>query len=124
MANKLHKRQQDLFFSKATEILYGGAAGGGKSHAMRLIAISYALQVPNCQIYLFRRIFSDLAKNHIEGASGFNALLVDFLKSKHATITSDEITFWNGSKIYLCHCFTLTNLHQSQKKELLLLDLD
>ena len=104
MANKLHKRQQDLYFSKATEILYGGAAGGGKSHAMRLIAISYALQVPNCQIYLFRRIFSDLAKNHIEGASGFNALLIDFIKSKHATITSDEITFWNGSKIYLCHC--------------------
>ena len=74
------------------------------SHAMRLIAISYALQVPNCQIYLFRRIFSDLAKNHIEGASGFNALLADFIKSKHATITNDEITFWNGSKIYLCHC--------------------
>ena len=104
MINKLHRRQQDLFFSKATEILYGGAAGGGKSHAMRLIAISFALQIPNCQIYLFRRIFSDLAKNHIEGASGFNALLADFIKSKHCSITSDEISFWNGSKIYLCHC--------------------
>ena len=124
MANKLHKRQQELYFSKATEILYGGAAGGGKSHAMRLIAISYALQVPNCQIYLFRRIFSDLAKNHIEGASGFNALLIDFIKSKHVSITSEEITFWNGSKIYLCHCQHEKNTAKYQGAEIHILLVD
>ena len=124
MANKLHKRQQDLFFSKATEILYGGAAGGGKSHAMRLIAISYALQVPNCQIYLFRRLFSDIAKNHIEGASGFNALLADFIKSKHCSITNEAISFWNGSNIYLCHCQHEKDLTKYQGAEINILLID
>tara|TARA_R110000822_G_scaffold177026_10_gene317079 strand:- start:1019 stop:2449 length:1431 start_codon:yes stop_codon:yes gene_type:complete len=100
----LHPRQSDLFTSKATEILYGGAAGGGKSHAMRAVAIAFAFSVPNIQIYLFRRIFSDLSKNHIEGASGFNALLAPWVQTKHISITNDEISFWNGAKIYLCHC--------------------
>lgn len=101
---ELHPKQSACFLSEATEILYGGAAGGGKSHTMRVIAIVLALEIPNIQIYLFRRIFADLAKNHIEGASGFAALLSLFIKSKHVRISESEITFWNGAKIYLAHC--------------------
>lgn len=101
---ELHPRQSACFLSEATEILYGGAAGGGKSHTMRVIAIILALDVPNIQIYLFRRVFADLAKNHIEGASGFAALLSELIQSKFVRISESEITFKNGSKIYLCHC--------------------
>jgi len=101
---ELHPRQSACFLSPATEILYGGAAGGGKSHTMRVIAIILALDVPNIQIYLFRRVFADLSKNHIEGASGFAALLAPLIQLKYVRISESEITFKNGSKIYLCHC--------------------
>jgi hypothetical protein len=35
---ELHPKQELAFNSLATEILYGGAAGGGKSHLMRVAA--------------------------------------------------------------------------------------
>jgi len=38
----LHPRQLLAFESRATETLYGGAAGGGKSYLMRLCAIAWA----------------------------------------------------------------------------------
>ena len=98
---RLHSKQSQCFLSQATEILYGGAAGGGKSHTMRVVAIAFALGVANCQIYLFRRIFSDLAKNHIEGPTGFYQLLAPLIKTRYVSVTDSEITFKNGSKIYL-----------------------
>jgi hypothetical protein len=48
---RLHPKQLIAFRSKATEILYGGAAGGGNPHLMRAAAMIAGLQV-----YLFRPI--------------------------------------------------------------------
>jgi hypothetical protein len=106
MRLELHPKQSLAFTSEATEILYGGAAGGGKSHLMRILAIAFAMDCAGIQIYLFRRVHGDLWKNHMEGASSFFALLADFIGSGYVKVnTSDgEIIFWNGSKIFLCHC--------------------
>ncbi len=71
----LHPKQFDAYTSSATEILYGGAAGGGKSFLMRVAAILWCALIPGLQIYLFRRIYDDLIKNHIEGSAGFRVLL-------------------------------------------------
>ena len=79
---ELQEKQSICWTSPATEILYGGSAGGGKSHAMRVIAIMLAFNVPNLQIYLFRRVFADLIKNHVEGATGFRTLLAPWIVSK------------------------------------------
>lgn len=100
----LHDKQQIAFDSLATEILYGGAAGGGKSHLMRMAAITWCSVIPGLQVYLFRRIRDDLVKNHMEGPSGFREFLAGWVQCKFVTIVEDEIRFWNGSKIYLCHC--------------------
>lgn len=100
----LHPRQWDAFLSEATEILYGGAAGGGKSHLMRQAAIAWCSQIEGLQVYLFRRIRDDLIKNHMEGPQGFRALLAGWVECGFVKIVEDEIRFWNGSKIYLCHC--------------------
>jgi hypothetical protein len=100
----LHPRQSLAFLSKATEILYGGAAGGGKSYFFRIAAVIWCGLIPGLQVYLFRRIREDLVKNHMEGESGFQMLLAPLVQSKHVQIVEDEIRFWNGSKIYLCHC--------------------
>ena len=103
---RLHHAQGVAFQSPATEILYGGAAGGGKSHLMRVAAISWAFAVPNLQVYLFRRLSDDLQKNHMEGETGFPALLADWLESKLVKINYGPtvITFFNGSKIHLAYC--------------------
>lgn len=100
----LHEKQQVAFDSEATEILYGGAAGGGKSHLMRMAAITWCSEIPGLQVYLFRRIRDDLVKNHMEGPSGFREFLAGWVECGFVKIVEDEIRFWNGSKIYLCHC--------------------
>lgn len=100
----LHPRQWQAFLSEATEVLYGGAAGGGKSHLMRQAAIAWCTEIAGLQVYLFRRIRDDLIKNHMEGPSGFRQLLAGWVECGFVTIVEDEIRFWNGSKIYLCHC--------------------
>lgn len=101
---RLHPKQQVAYNSDATEILYGGAAGGGKSHLMRIAAITWCSEIPGLQVYLFRRISADLNKNHMEGPHGFRALLAGWVSCGFVTIVEDEIRFWNGSKIFLCHC--------------------
>lgn len=71
---------------------------------MRVVAIIWASMVPGLQVYLFRRIREDLVKTHVEGPQGFHALLAPWSEVGMVQIVEDEIRFWNGSKIYLCHC--------------------
>lgn len=71
---------------------------------MRTAAIMWCTQVAGLQVYLFRRISDDLVKNHIEGPKGFRAMLAPWIIAGLCTMVEDEIRFWNGSKIYLCHC--------------------
>lgn len=103
---KLHPKQGAAFLSKATEILYGGAAGAGKSHLMRVAAISWCYDIPGIQVYLFRRTHPDLWKNHMEGPSSFPALLADWIAAGlvKLNLSDGQVIFWNGSKVHLCHC--------------------
>lgn len=100
----LHPKQGVAYLSKATEILYGGAAGGGKSYFMRAAAIIWCSWIPGLQVYLFRRIYDDLIKNHIEGSRGFRVMLAPWEQAGLCKIVESEIRFFNGSKIFLCHC--------------------
>lgn len=100
----LHPKQGLALEATATEILYGGAAGGGKSHLMRCASILWCSTIPGLQVYLFRRIKEDLIKNHVEGPKGFRSMLAPWVVHGFCKILDEEIRFWNGSKIYLCHC--------------------
>jgi hypothetical protein len=100
----LHRKQAVALETRATEVLYGGAAGGGKSHLMRAAAILWCAAIAGLQVYVFRRLFPDLIKNHMEGPKGFRELLSPWERSGFVKIVEEEIRFWNGSRIYLCHC--------------------
>ena len=120
----LHARQGEAFNTEATENLYGGAAGGGKSHLMRVAATIWAANIPGLQVYLFRRIRDDLVKNHMEGAKGFRAMLAGWVECGFVKIVEDEIRFWNGSKIYLCHCKDEKDIYKYQGAEIHVLLID
>lgn len=112
------------FETIATEILYGGAAGGGKSHLIRIAAIVWCAAIPGLQVYLFRRVHPDLIKNHMEGPKGFRAILAGWVLSGWCTVVEDEIRFWNGSKIYLCHCKDEKDIYKYQGAEIHVLLID
>lgn len=99
------EKQALAFESPANEIFWGGAAGGGKSIFLRFLSIVLATEIPNLQVYLFRRTRPDLIKTHVEGPKGYRALLANYIKAGLVTIVEDECRFnFNGSKIYFCHC--------------------
>jgi hypothetical protein len=74
------------------------------SHLGRVEAIHWSAIIPGLQTYLFRREHNELVKNHMEGVTSLPALLNPWVQAKKARIVKDEIRFWNGSKIFLCHC--------------------
>lgn len=62
---KPQPRQQRFHTCPAEEILYGGAAGGGKSEAMLWDGFANAMRYPGCHIIMFRRTFPDLERSLI-----------------------------------------------------------
>lgn len=104
--------------------MYGGAAGGGKSHLIRIAAVVWASAIPGLQVYLFRRIRDDLVKNHMEGPKGFRAMLAGWCEQGWCSIVEDEIRFWNGSRIYLCHCKDEKDIYKYQGAEIHVLLID
>jgi hypothetical protein len=120
----LHPKQGEALNSHGTEVLYGGAAGGGKSHLMRIAAIIWCAMIGGLQVYLFRRIRDDLVKNHMEGPKGFRSLLAPWVATGLVTIVEDELRFWNGSRIYLCHCKDAKDVYKYQGAEIHVLLID
>lgn len=120
----LHPKQGEALNTVASEVLYGGAAGGGKSHLMRIAAVIWCSMIPGLQVYIFRRIRDDLIKNHMEGPKGFRSLLAPWVTLGFVTIVEDEIRFWNGSKIFLCHCKDAKDVYKYQGAEIHVLLID
>lgn len=91
---------------------------------MRVAATLWCAAIPGLQVYLFRRVREDLIKNHMEGPKGFRAMLAPWENAKFVRIVDDEIRFWNGSKIYLCHCKDEKDIYKYQGAEIHVLLID
>lgn len=101
---ELWPRQLQAFETPATELLFGGATEGGKSHFVRVALIAWCLAIPGLQCVLIRKRYADILANHVDGRTGFKSLLQPLLAEKLVKITNTEIAFSNGSIIAFQHC--------------------
>ncbi|MCI7737108.1 MAG: phage terminase large subunit [Clostridiales bacterium] len=91
--------KQALFHaSTADEVLYGGAAGGGKSYAICWDAFLRCLKWPGTHAYLFRRSYPELEMTLVRTMQRIvPGTLGKYVASAH------EMRFANGSVAHFCH---------------------
>ena len=65
---RLTRKQKSFVDATATEVLFGGAAGGGKSYGQIVDALLYALRYPGSKQLILRRTFAELDKSLIRTA--------------------------------------------------------
>ena len=63
---QLTKKQELFCGSKTLYTAYGGARGGGKTHAVRWKAVAGALRYEGIRILIIRRTLPRIQSNHIE----------------------------------------------------------
>lgn len=88
--------KQKLFHScPAEEVVYGGAKGGGKSCALVMEALAYALEYPGADVYLFRETYDELEANLIkEWRQKVPQELYTYNETKHVA------KLYNNSTVY------------------------
>ncbi len=106
-------RQQKRFCDAAAfEVLYGGAAGGGKSFGQLIDAMLYALKFSGSKQIIFRRTYPELEKSLIRTAySIYPQNLYSYTKSTHTG------TFINGSVIDFGYCDSEEDVYKYQSAE-------
>lgn len=100
--------------SKIPNILFGGAAGGSKSHSARWDAIRHCFAIPEFRAIIMRRTHEELKRNHLDKMRAesermnafFGKEIVEFVPSEH------EVRFnchgaGRMSKIIFGHCQNL-----------------
>ncbi len=91
-------KQVEFDACPAKYVLYGGAAGPGKSHAARWALYRRALRIPNFEALLLRKTFPELEKTHLRKMARDAELIgADFVESKRI------MRFPNGSLIECGH---------------------
>ncbi len=68
MELKVTRRQRQFIDAQADEVLFGGAAGGGKSYGQLIDALLYALRYPGSRQLVLRRTLPELEKSLIRAA--------------------------------------------------------
>jgi hypothetical protein len=122
----LQPKQGIAFQTEATEVLYGGAAGGGKSYLLRASAIRWCAEVPGIQVYMFRRTLPDLRDNHLRGPTSFHSMLAPYIENgavKYRAV-ENEFEFWNGAVLHLCYCDSENDVEKYRGAEIHVLIID
>ena len=112
MEIQLSRRQKAFVDANETEVLYGGAAGGGKSHGQLLDAFLYALKYPRSKQLILRRTFPELEKSLIRVARGiYPTAIFAYNQSSHTG------RFPNGPLIDFGHLSSDSDVYQYQSAE-------
>lgn len=105
-------RQRAFIEAGATEVLFGGAAGGGKSYAQVMDAFLFALKYKGSKQLILRRTFAELDKSIIRTVLGmYPRGVFTFNSSSHTG------RFKNGSIIDFGYLSTENDVYQYQSAE-------
>ena len=110
----LFPKQKEFLDStgKADEVLYGGAAGGGKSYGQLCDALIYAMKYPKSKQLILRRTLPELEKSLIRvSLELFPKEIYKYSESKHTG------TFVNDSVIDFGYCDSETDIYRYQSAE-------
>ncbi len=94
----LFPKQKEFCLSRTLYTAYGGARGGGKTHAVRWKAVMGALRYDGIRILIIRRTYPELQQNHIEPII---KMVPQQVASYNGTLHS--MYFANGSVIKFGH---------------------
>jgi len=99
--------KQVLFHTtRANEVLYGGAAGGGKSKAIVMDALARCLTFPGTHAYMFRRTYTELEDTLIkEAKASYPKELGKYNVGRH------DFELKNGSVIHFRHCSSVQDMY-------------
>ena len=106
------KKQKHFIEAAEAEVLFGGAAGGGKSYGQMVDALLFALKYPGSKQLVLRRTFSELDKSLIRTSLAlFPREIYSFNSSTHTE------KFKNGSCVDFGYCATENDVYQYQSAE-------
>lgn len=109
--------------AKTRFVGYGGARGGGKSHAIRAKASYLAFEYPGIQMLIVRRTFPELRENHTKQLLATYTRMPEPLRAKYND--NDKVfTFPWGSRLKLGYCSNEEDVLQYQGQEYDVLFLD
>lgn len=111
-------KQEQFLLADARYIAYGGARGGGKSHAVRLKAALLALTYAGIRIIIIRRTYPELLENHIRRLSAELSGIAVYKE------VDKSLTFPNGSRIVFGYCASDADVlrYQGQEYDVLMID--
>ncbi len=109
---KISPRQHQFISATADEVLFGGAAGGGKSYGQIIDALRFALKYEGSQQLILRRTFPELDKSLIRTAlSIYPRGIYKYNSSSHI------LTFTTGSIIDFGYCDSENDVYKYQSAQ-------